>query len=342
MVKNTICQLYLFLIKSTLLKFFNYQYIFNSNFSYLDCILSLFTKKYFSLSYKKYYLKADLVKAYASLVMFHIVNCKLRSKIGKKRSISYRRSRIYLAFLMTREVCLFLEQEIKGVSRYIDLEGLSKINTRIWKKKGYSDKKKIFIFGPFAEEKDYKYFSDRSMILFKPDDISKKHHGNVELFLNKSHVKNLPQDVYNAVYNESYSKIYFRDCVPQEYCDINKTRLAHDCNSIKGFLALNRLFYNHIHCYGSVDAVIVGINYFLTENKYSKNYPDSVAHIGVKRDRNYYLSSFLEHDLLLNYMASKYFIETGYVTVTESKEFVDIISMGVNKFIKKINHLYKL
>ena len=340
MLKNTICQLYIFLIKSTLLKFFNHQYILNSNFSYLDCMLSLLAKKYYFLSYKKHYQKADLAKAYASLIMFHIVNCKLRFKIGEKRGISYRRSRIYLSFLMTREVCLFLEQEIKGVSRYIDRIGITKINTRIWRKKTHSGKKKIFIFGPLAGEGDCKYFSDRSMILFKPHNISKKYHGNVELFLNKSHVINLPQDVHDAIYNEKYSKIYFRDYVPKKYCNINKTRLVHECDSFKGFLALNRLLFNHISCYGSIDAFIVGINYFLTEVKYSKDYTDSVANINVIRDNDFYLSTFKDHDLLLNYVATKYFIESGYVTVSGSQEFLDVMSMGVKKFSLEINKVY--
>jgi hypothetical protein len=343
MFKKYTVLIYLFLIKSTLLKFFNYQYIFNSNFSYLDCVLSVFVKKYYSLSYREHYQAADLVESYASRVMFHIVNCKMRSKIGDKRSASYRQSRIYLSLMMTQEVCLFLENEVNGVSEYVDLVGIAKINTRIWRRKNTSTgNKKIFIFGPLAEEEDCKYFANRSMLLFKPHDISKRYHGNVDLFLNNSHYVNLPQEVSDAVYSGAYSKIYFRDSVPEEYSAVDKSQLIHEHDSFKGFLAINRLFYNYIFYYGSVDVVIVGLNYFLTEKKYSTGYTDSLVNFNVKRDNNYHLSIFSEHDLLFNYMVSKYLIESGYVTVNESQEFSNVISMGIDKFSREISKLYNL
>jgi hypothetical protein len=291
--------------------------------------------RYYSLSYSLNFFKLNLRRAYADKVMLNI----LIYNVYPYKSKEHRESRSYLALMMTNDMCLFLEDDIDGIKEYIDSSNIAIYNARLWRhsrKYKLRNIKKLYVFGPLSEDNECLNYPDRELILFKPYELNKNnYHGKVNLFLNQNFSNKLESDFVSASNNSYYKSIYVRNTLPFLVKKSNKVRILNESDRYPGLLAFNRM----LHTYSSdnlfLDISVTGLNFYLSEYRYSDKYHNIIKKEGYKRNKKNDLMDMVLHDLLMNFMFAKRLFESGGYKLTDSVKFKTIIDMSLSEYCDK-------
>jgi len=240
--------------------------------------------------------------------------------------------------MLTREYCDYLSSKIFDIEDYVRQTKMDRINKWIWRKRYIgSTSLRLYIYGPLSEEGDCNDDVSRRTINFKPDTQCNNYTGSSDLFVNhyfSSHgVHNLIAEIPDGKYN----CIYFRGEIPnimEEYSE-TESLLCHEHDRFSNLLALNRVLCNYLSHSAHLDVVVTGINYFLSKKKYSKHYERMSEKGGFKRNRKSNLTGNMNHDVIMNFMYTKYLIETKQVKLSQSEEFKAIMFLSLPDYINK-------
>ncbi|MBC8147728.1 MAG: hypothetical protein H8E98_07055, partial [Bacteroidetes bacterium] len=129
-----------------------------------------------------------------------------------------------------------------------------------------------------------------------------------------------------------YGAIYLRNELPECVSESTKIKVIKEYDRYPGLLALNRMLYAYLCDYTRLDISITGVNYYLSNSIYSSTYLNIVKKEGYKKNHKLDLMSLVSHDLLFNFMFTKRLVQSGVVTVSDSIEFKNIISMPVSDY----------
>jgi len=202
---------------------------------------------------------------------------------------------------------------------------------------GHKDKKKkIYIYGPNAQEPPKEKYRDFSLVLLKPYDGDLQYFKETFLFLNSFYYNNVViKESLETQLIDNYDKCY----VSCRQSNLPKGFLRPKFPS-QGFLgssmALGRVLFHFIREFGELECVIEGFDLYLSKNPYKneKYHKLSRQEDGSIEEIDFTMS-LAEHDYIYNF----FFIQKmmSKVFLNDSQEFSEIIKMHWRDYCKQLH-----
>ena len=204
------------------------------------------------------------------------------------------------------------------------------INPKLFSK---SSNKKIYIYGPNANNPPNPKYKDYVLVVLKPIDYNLTDFREKLLFVNGAHyltkMVNDSEfcsqliDIYGKVIVSSLSKID----KPFEQAKFPMF------GNIAAPMALGRVIYNLLYRYGSFTCVIEGFDFYLDNDMYASYYPSLTGPKGEASEQMI-CDSLAVHDALFNFLYVKELCE--YLTVHDSNEFNKLYTKSGNWYLSKL------
>jgi hypothetical protein len=204
------------------------------------------------------------------------------------------------------------------------------INSKLLTK---STNKKIYIYGPNANNPPNPKYRDYLLVVLKPIEFDLTDFKEKLLFVNGAYyftkmVNNNELcsqllDLYGRVIVSSLSKID-RPLEKAKFPLFGK---------IASQQALGRVIYNLVYNYGSFTCVIEGFDFYLDNAMYASYYP-SLTRKNGKVDEQIICDSLADHDALFNFLYMKELCE--YLNVHDSIDFKKLYTKSGDWYLSKL------
>ena len=199
----------------------------------------------------------------------------------------------------------------------------------------------FYIYGPNADSKPLGKYKDSIIILTKPVDEDVSIYKDSKLFLNSYYFN-------KVILNDKKREDKLREKYGCIYVSCMHAKLNNGFERLDGFkagnisspMALGRVINKLINEYGMINCVVHGFDFYLTKNAYNSRYPASVIGKNGVINNQEICTSLIEHDALYNFLYVKKMSEI--LNIKESKEFVNIVNMTGQEYLKKLVHIRNL
>ena len=290
-------------------------------------------QRYFVLKYKILFLCLDIQSAYSYKLMSTIMSRHQQANIKLSESATQ-----YLALVLHAENISLIEDEIEDIYDYIHATELSKISESLWREIKTSEKPyKYFLYGPLSHKGDCeKVCEGRELVYFKPvsgcDDA-----GPSMLFANGFFSEKGYINLIDRVNDNKYHEIVFRNTIPEIFNNRGDIRvsLCKEHPLFSSLLSLNRFLYHAVCMHRTIDVVVTGINYYTSNKMHSDDYMEVAIRGGYNRNDRKVLVEQMSHDLIFNFIYTKYLIKTGQVNITDSKDFSSIMNKNIKTYVER-------
>jgi hypothetical protein len=320
---------------------FQGSFSFNRNFSLYDLNISkryqyLFLFKYLNHSYITNFKNNNVADAYISKKFYHYF---LLSHYNNESEIGIQ-SLVYLFLMVNKKEKDLIKKKLNN--KHINEPNFVRITQYRSIKK--QDLGRFFIFGPGSVEEDFKYYKNRTLILFKPDKRASLYNGNAHLFLSLAHLKFLKSEVDEALSSNCYSKIYIRGEIPNDYKNDKRIVCVSENNIFPGLLSFNRLLLTLVNHFLNIDLVISGINYYLSSKPYHSDYKfaggyNSIFSLKKSRTKEKIIQNLINHDILFNFEFTKNILNNYSIQITKSHDFNRITNLSSKYYCKELSQL---
>ena len=199
-----------------------------------------------------------------------------------------------------------------------------------------STNKKIYIYGPNANNPPNPKYKDYLLVVLKPIDFDLSDFKEKLLFVNGAYY--LTKMVNDSELCSKLMDIYGRVIVSSLSTidkPLEKAKFPMFGNIAAG-QALARVMYNLIYRYGSFTCVIEGFDFYLDNVMYASYYP-TLTREKDKVDEQIVCDALADHDALFNFLYVKELCE--YLNVNDSHDFKQLYTKSGNWYLSKLQEV---
>lgn len=190
--------------------------------------------------------------------------------------------------------------------------------------------KKFYIYGPSSKNDPSEKYNDYTLVHLKP--FPKKINFNEEiLFLNSFYFSNAVKGNKNSQKSlEKRYKAVYVSCMSSEIpSNFIRLPLSNE-GFISSEMALQRVLKFLIEKYETIECVIEGFDFYLSEDAYQNKSYDKLTRRESGIDEKEICLSLAEHDFYFNFMITRQFMQN--IKLTDSNDFKKIINMSPKEY----------